>query len=158
MSNEYFIEKRRLPVDIELVTGERVHGDLFVQSSWRGPSVLEDAPEYMNQSEPFFPLQLADGSTRLVARSQVTVVRCPPGPSAADTSLYGRPATVEFQLASGTRACGTLYIEAITPNMRVLDYLNHETSAFIVLRDPAGDLVVNRALILTVIEPGHGAD
>jgi len=157
MSNEYFIEKQRLPVDIELVTGERLTGDIFVQSSWRGPLVLEDAPEYMNQSEPFFPLELADGSTRLVARRQVAAVKCTAAP-ALDPAAYGRPATVEIQLASGSRVSGTLYIEAIAPNQRVLDYLNHETDVFITLRDPAGDHVVNRAHILTVTEPEHGTD
>jgi hypothetical protein len=92
MHNEYFIEKRRLPVEVELVSGEHVGGDLFIQASWRGPSLLEDAPEFMNASEAFFPIQLADGSTRLLAKEHVSVLKAPPSDQPEGAQLYGIPA------------------------------------------------------------------
>ena len=101
MQNDYFIEKRRLPVQIELTSGERLEGEIFIQSSWRGPAMLEDAPEYLNSSEPFFPLK-AGGGTRLVARRQVVLLKAPPPDFNRDESLLGVPAVVSLRLSTGT--------------------------------------------------------
>jgi hypothetical protein len=158
MHNEYFIEKRRLPVEVELVSGEHVGGDLFIQASWRGPSVLEDAPEFMNASEPFFPLQLANGSTRLLAKEHVSLVKAPPTEDADGAAMYGVPASVTMELRNGSNVTGTLIIEALAPNMRLLDYLNRVTDPFITLHDPAGMLLVNRHHVVSVTILFDGTD
>jgi hypothetical protein len=158
MANEYFIEKRRMPVEVDLVSGEHVGGDLFIQASWRGPSLLEDAPEFMNAPEPFFPLQLTDGSTRLLAKEHVSLLKAPPPEEADDMALYGIPAPVSMALRNGSKVSGTLIIEALAPNMRLLDYLNRATEPFITLRDPAGTLLVNRHHVVSVTNLSDGSD
>lgn len=158
MRNEYFIEKRRLPVEIELVTGERVAGDLFIQASWRGPSVLEDAPEFMNSGDAFFPLQLADGSTRLLSKRHVTVLRCPASEARMPSETIGDPASVSLELRNGSVITGTLMIEALAPNARVLDYLNRSTESFVTLFDDSGDVLVSREQIVSVVNLDDGAD
>lgn len=158
MHNEYFIEKRRLPVEVELVSGEHVGGDLFIQASWRGPSLLEDAPEFMNASEAFFPIQLADGSTRLLAKEHVSVVKAPPPDQPEGAELYGIPESVSIALRNGSSVSGTLIIEVLAPNMRLLDYLNRVTDHFITLREPAATLLVNRHHVVSVTSLSDGAD
>ncbi len=159
MSSEYFIEKRRLPVDIDLLSGERLSGDLFVQTSWRGPSVLEDAPEYMNAAEAFFPLQLPGGGVRLIARQHVSVLRTSlPAPPEPDNGLLGKPAVVELLLSNGKTVRGTIYIEAIEPGLRVLDHLNRQREPFLTVRDREGEHVVNRNHVVSVTEFDNGAD
>jgi hypothetical protein len=157
-NNEFFIEKRRLPVEVELVSGERLGGDLFIQSSWRGPSILEDAPEYMNANEPFFPLQLADGSTRLIARRHVLVLKAPPPDYERNEEQLGDPVTVSIQMSNGSTIRGTLFVEAMSPRARVLDYLNRVHDAFLILHDSSGDLVVNRSHIISLVEERDGTD
>jgi hypothetical protein len=156
--HEYFIEKRRLPVELELVSGTRLSGDLFIQSSWRGPSVLEDAPEYMNAQEEFFPLQTSDGATQLIARRHVVVLKVASTESREGGILLGDPVRVAVQLSTGSRVAGTLLIEPLTAHTRVLDFLNYTHEPFLTLHDPEGDLVVNRAHILSISEEQHGAD
>lgn len=158
MKNEYFIEKRRLPVEIELVTGETVAGDLFIQASWRGPSVMEDAPEFMNSSEAFFPLQLPDQSTRLLAKRHVQVVRSSSGEDRVGNDTIGDPASVRLELRNGSVVMGTMMIEALAPNARVLDFLNRSTEHFVTLFDPSGDILVNREQIVSVVNLDDGAD
>jgi hypothetical protein len=158
MHNEYFIEKRRLPVEVELVSGEHVGGDLFIQASWRGPSLLEDAPEFMNASEAFFPIQLADGSTRLLAKEHVSVLKAPPTDLPEGAELYGIPESVLIALRNGSSVAGTLIIEVLAPNMRLLDYLNRVTDPFITLREPEATLLVNRHHVVSVTSLSNGAD
>ena len=61
--NEFFIEKEQLPVTITMVTGEELCGSLFIQPTWRRPSIQFDAPVLLHLPDAFFPLQLANGRT-----------------------------------------------------------------------------------------------
>jgi len=158
MHNEYFIEKRRLLVEVDLDSGEHLDGDLFIQSSWRGPAILEDAPEYMNSTEPFFPLQLPDGSTRLIARRHVIVLKVPPPDDVGDESVLGDPTRVSVVMSDGSTVSGVLYIEAMAPRIRLLDFLNRAAEPFLTLHTRSGANVVNRAHIISISEEPDGAD
>lgn len=152
--NEYFVEKRRFPVELEFATGERCGGHLFIQASWRGPSVQEDIPEYLNSADPFFPLELADGSTRLVARHHVALLRTSAPDPDRDDARLGEPTPVRVAMRTGTQVDGIVYIEVRPPYLRLLDHLNGLSDPFITLHNASGDVIVNRAHVLYVTEAG----
>lgn len=157
LHNEYFIEKEQLPVAITMVTGEELAGFLFVQPTWRRPSIEFDAPVLLNLPESYFPLQLPDGATRLVAKGHVVLMRGSAADSEGDMEALGDPAQVVFQCSNGITVCGELRIARVTSNMRVLDHLNRSAEEFILLHERDGAVLVNRRHIVLVRDESNGA-
>lgn len=154
--NEYFIEKQQLPVTITMVTGEEFSGSLFVQHTWRQPSIEFDAPALLNLPEPYFPIQFANGKTRLVAKAHVVLMRGENSPDANDASL-GEPAQVAIRCTNGLMVQGFLRIARITSNTRVLDYLNHPAEEFILLHNETSAALINRRHIAIVHDQSDAA-
>lgn len=154
--SEYFIEKQQLPVTVTMVTGEELSGCLFVQHTWRQPSLEFDAPALLNLPDPYFPLQIADGKTRLIAKAHVVVMRGAASAEADDASL-GDPARVAIRCTNGLMIQGFLRIARITSNTRVLDYLNRPAEDFIVLHSLDSAALVNRQHIAVVHDQTDGA-
>lgn len=156
--NEFFIEKEQLPVAITLVTGEELNGSLFVQPTWRRPSIEFDAPVLLNLPDTYIPLQLANGKTRLIAKAQVVLMRgssAEPDDNRVDG--LGDPAAVVMRCSNGTIVRGDLMIARVTSNMRVLDYLNRSAEEFILLHEPNGAVLVNRRHIVVVHDESDAA-
>lgn len=143
-SSEYFIEKPRMPVRISLIGGEQLEGELCMQASARGPSALEDAPEFMNASDSFFPLKMTDGTTRIVAKSQVAVARVNRDFAGEPPNWFGEPIRVSVRMSDASAHEGSVIIENISPHPRMLDYLNRMPEAFITLYGPEGMTLLNR--------------
>ena len=156
--NEFFIEKEQLPVEVIMETGEALSGSLFVQPTWRRPSIEFDAPVLLNLQEPYFPLQLPDGSTRLLAKGHVVLIRGNAAESDGSQEGLGDPAHVMIQCSNGTHVRGSLMITRMTSTMRVLDYLNHTADEFITLYQKDGTLLLNRRHMVHVFDESHGAD
>ena len=156
--NEFFIEKEQLPVEVIMVTGEVLCGSLFVQPTWRRPSIEFDAPVLLNLQEPYFPLQLSDGSTRLLAKGHVVLIRGNAAESDGSKEGLGEPAPVMIQCSNGTCVRGSLTITRMTSKMRVLDYLNHTAEEFIPLYQDDGTVLLNRRHIVVVLDESHGTD
>lgn len=152
--NELFIEKEQLPVRATLVTGEELGGVLFVQPTWRRPSIEFDALVLLNLPDSYFPLQLPDGSTRLLAKGQVVLIR---GAMEEGLELFGDPAPVRIQFTNGARVQGNLMIAKMTTNMRVLDFLNRSAEEFILLHDGSEAVLVNRRHVVLVNDDSNGA-
>jgi len=154
--NEYFIEKEQLPVEITLATGEELSGSLFVQPTWRRPSIEFDAPALLHIPDAYFPLQLSDGSTRLVAKHHVVLMK---GSRADESEMdtLGDPAAVVIHCTNGVTVQGDLMITRITSNIRVLDYLNRAPDEFILLHEREGAVLVNRRHIVLVYEADGAA-
>lgn len=155
--NEYFIEKEQLPVEITMVTGEELRGALFVQPTWRRPSVEFDAPGLLNSPDEFFPLQLNDGGTRLVAKHCMVLMRGSTAEPEAGTEALGDPVQVVIQCSSDITVRGELTITRSKSNMRLLDYLNRSSEEFILLHEYAGAVLVNRRHIALVRDESDGA-
>ena len=155
--NEYFIEKEQLPVEITMVTGEELRGSLFVQPTWRRPSIEFDAPVLLNLPEQYFPLQLPDGGTRLVAKNHVVLMRGRLAESEGGMETLGDPAQVVIQCSSDITVRGELMIARVTSSMRVLDYLNRSAEEFILLHEVDGAVLVNRRHIVLVRDESDGA-
>jgi hypothetical protein len=156
--NEFFIEKDQLPVAITLVTGEELTGSLFVQPTWRRPSIEFDAPVLLNQPDAYIPLQLGNGKARLIAKAQIVLMR---GGGAEHHDMpadeLGDPAPVVLRCSNGTIVRGELMIARITSNTRVLDYLNHSLEEFILLHEPHSAVLVNRRHIAVVHDESDAA-
>lgn len=155
--NEYFIEKEQLPVEITMVTGEELRGALFVQPTWRRPSIEFDAPVLLNLPEAYFPLLLPGGETRLVAKNHVVLMRGSAAESEGGMESLGDPAQVVFQCSNDITVRGEMMIARVTSNMRVLDYLNRSSEEFILLHEADGAVLVNRRHIVLIRDETDGA-
>ena len=155
--NEYFIEKEHLPVEITLVTGEELSGFLFVQPTWRRPSIEFDAPVLLNLPESYFPLQLPGGATRLIAKGHVVLMRGKSAEPESDMEAFGDPAPVVMRCTNGVTVQGELMIARVTSNMRVLDFLNRSAEQFILLHEADGSVLINRRHIVLVHDESDGA-
>jgi hypothetical protein len=155
--NEFFIEKEQLPVEVTLVTGEELCGSLFVQPTWRRPSIDFDAPVLLNLPESYFPMQLTGGGTRLIAKSHVVLMRGKSTESDGGTEMLSDPAPVVIRCSNGVTVHGELMIARVAANMRVLDYLNRSAEPFILLHEHNGSVLVNRRHIVLVHDESDGA-
>jgi hypothetical protein len=155
--NEYFIEKEQLPVEITMVTGEELCGSLFVQPTWRRPSIEFDAPVLLNLPDAYVPLQLANGKTRLIAKAHLVLMRGSSAEAAQGMEELGDPASVVMRCSNGILVRGDLMIARITSNTRVLDYLNRSAEEFILLHETDGAVLVNRRHIVVVHDESDGA-
>lgn len=155
--NEYFIEKQQLPVTITMLTGEELSGSLFVQPTWRQPSIEFDAPALLNLPEPYFPIQFANGKTRLVAKAHVVLIRGD-NPCETDDTVVGDPAEVAIRCTNGLMVQGLLRFARITSSTRVLDFLNREGEEFILIHDQSSCALINRRHIAVVHDLSDGAD
>lgn len=155
--NEYFIEKEQLPVEVTMVTGEELSGALFVQPTWRRPSLEFDAPVLLNLPDAYIPLQLANGKTRLIAKAHLVLMRGTSAEIANGIEELGEPAAVVMRCSNGIIVRGNLMIARITSNTRVLDYLNRSAEEFILLHETDGAVLVNRRHIVVVHDESDGA-
>ena len=157
--NEFFIEKEQLPVEVTMVTGEEFTGSLFVQPTWRRPSIEFDAPVLLNLPDLYIPLQLPNGRTRLLAKAHVVALRGPSSLQASDreNGELGEPAHVVVRCTNGTVVQGILMITRVTSNMRVMDYLNRSAEEFIPVHEGAVTVLVNRRHIVLVHDEFDGA-
>lgn len=161
LANEYFIEKHRMPVTLLLADGTRIAGEVFTQASWRGLAGLEDAAEFMNADEPFFPFGARDGRTRLVAKAQVLALETATVNIDETRRQVGEPTAVAVALAGGIELRGHLRLEQIVAGARLLDYLNHLPERFVPLYSGDTVTLVNRAHVVFVVQEsarnGHDA-
>ena len=157
--NEFFIEKEQLPVEVTMVTGEEFTGSLFVQPTWRGPSIEYDAPALLNLPDLYVPLQLPGGRTRLLAKAHMVVMRGRSSiqPSERESAELGEPMQVVIRCTNGTVVQGTMMITKVTSNMRVMDYLNRSVEEFSPVHEGAITVLVNRRHIVLVHDEFDGA-
>ena len=154
--NEYFIEKEQLPVEVTLVTGEELRGALFVQPTWRRPSVEFDALVLLNLPDAYFPIQLPNGTSRLVAKRHVVLIRGRDTEDDIRREELGDPAHVVVKCSNGDAVQGTILVTRVTSNSRVLDYLNHSAEEFVLLHEGDGTVLINRRHIVLVHDETDG--
>ena len=150
-TNDYRIEKDRLPVVLVTTGGERLAGELFVQTHARYRDGPEEAPDLMNDDEPFFPFAVAGGETLLIAKDHVREVEVAQAqalpPDDTDGVSGVRRALIELTLSDGTIAAGAVYLEVPFNRPRLLDFLNRYERRFVTLHVNGAARLVNRRLI-----------
>ena len=149
-ANDFRIEKARLPIVLVTIEGQRISGDLFVQTCARNKQGHETAEDVLNAAEPFFPIATMKGRTLLLSKDHVRelfVAR----EDADDTEWeFGIAAEVDVVMQGGSRHMGTILIQQSSGRQRVLDHLNRLQSRFLPLRRDEGLVLLNRALIAHV--------
>jgi hypothetical protein len=146
LSNDYRIEKTRLPVSMTLMSGASIDGALFVQSSEHYFGALEDAPEVLNHPEPFFPFALDSGGTTIVAKDNVRSLTTNQQDVHDDAGM-GLATRVEVTLRDGAVLTGTVFVEPISGSSRLLDFLNRHTERFVTLFRGDTVILLNRTLL-----------
>jgi hypothetical protein len=147
-TNEYRIEKDRLPVTLILASGAKLSGTVFVQSYVQRRSGREQASDVLNSREPYFPLAVDDGETQLIAKDQVVEVAVGPDVEGdALSAMIARTATVEVTTISGETRVGAVYLEVRNDRPRLLDFLNQFDQRFLTLHADDGLRLINRRLI-----------
>ena len=145
------IEKFRYPVVVTMVGGERIVGDMFVQSIAPFRTGSEEPPDILNDADPFFPLAAEDGETLLVAKDHVAEVEAVLPRREESELLAGlRPAVVEIVLANGTVRGGSVLLDVHADRPRLLDFLNRLNERFLTLQSTEGLRLINRRLIARV--------
>jgi hypothetical protein len=145
------IEKFRYPVVVTMIGGERIVGDMFVQSIAPFRTGSEEPPDILNDADGWFPLAAEDGDTLLIAKEHVAEVEAMLPERDDEELLAGaRPAVVEVTLANGTIRGGSILLHLHTDRSRLLDFLNRYDERFLTLQSTEGVRLINRRLIASV--------
>jgi hypothetical protein len=146
-TTDFRIEKDRRVVSLQMLGGEQLNGEMFVQRFTRHHMGSEEVPDVLNAPEPFFPLVRA-GDTLLIAKHQVREVELEDnsGQEAAVAPVV-RAEAVEVTLRDGTIRAGRLYLEMPAERPRLLDFLNRYAQRFLMLYSAGGIRLINRELI-----------
>ncbi|GAC1517412.1 MAG: hypothetical protein NVS1B4_17550 [Gemmatimonadaceae bacterium] len=154
--SDFRIEKLRVAVTLTTSTGERMVGEMFVQTSARHRTGPEEPLDVLNDGDAWLPFVTVEGDTVLVAKTQIAEVELPAddvgddgieGEHERETGPGVRAATVSLRLAFGAVRVGSIDMEIAVGRPRLLDYLNRHTDAFIVLRGASGCRLINRQMI-----------
>ncbi|CAA9359234.1 MAG: hypothetical protein AVDCRST_MAG40-3371 [uncultured Gemmatimonadaceae bacterium] len=148
-NSDFRIEKERLPVTVTTESGERLNGEMFVQSYARRRLGKEEAGDVLNDNDPYFPLALSDDQTVLVAKQRVrdVAVASVAGVEAAPANPAARPVTVEVVVAGGDAFLGEVRLEVPFERPRLLDFLNRLQQRFVTLHTADGIRLINSRLI-----------
>jgi hypothetical protein len=147
-TNDYHIEKLRLPVVLVTLDGARHSGDLFVQPNSRHRLGHECAPDLLNGPDEYLPLATLQGKVLLLAKSRVRELLVAREDVDEAEWEYGLPATVRVQLTDGASHRGIVVIERNNAAERVLDYLNRLQHRFLQLSTDEGVVLINRDAIV----------
>lgn len=153
--SSYWVEKSRCPVNLVLIDGRVLSGDIFLNPISRHRIAPQQPAEFLNQPEPFFILAPTYDERILVAKAAVALVEAPLPTSddddQLDTARVGVGVEIEL-IASSISAIGWLFYRASAGKGRVQDYLNDLTDQFIVLFDAEKTTLVNRHAVANVRE------
>ena len=148
--NDFRIEKSRLPVVLVTIEGQRISGDLFVQSCARNKQGNETAQDVLNAPEPFFPIATMKGRTLLLSKDHVRELFVAREDTDDAEWEFGTMADVDVVMQGGSRHVGAILIQQSSGRQRVLDHLNRLQERFLPLRKEEGLVLLNRALIAHV--------
>ncbi|MDB4898395.1 MAG: hypothetical protein JWN53_203 [Gemmatimonadetes bacterium] len=149
--SDYRIEKVRRPVELTLVNGHRIDGEVFCQATARFHNGPEEPLDLLNDDDDcFLPLVGSDGEVRLVQKSQLAIVACPlpAGDDDVDTGVLGM--RVELTLIDGSAHVGSVFPELPAGRDRLVDFLNDTPLRFLALFTADKLRLVNRAHIAYV--------
>ncbi len=153
--SSYWVEKSRCPVNLIMMDGRVLTGEIFLNPISRHRVAPEQPAEFLNGPDPFFVLAPTYDERILVAKSAIAILEAPLPSSddydAVDTARVG--VGVEFELTGMTlTAVGWLFYRVTAGKGRVQDYLNDFKDQFIVLFDSEKTTLVNRHAVSSVRE------
>lgn len=150
MTNQFRIEKVRVPTRIQVAGVGVLEGDIFLQPTMPYRTGAQRPVELLDDRDPFFPIAVAEGEYILVAKANVIRLDCPD--VGGDESGVNEPVGVEVRLRDGSVLHGDVLAEVRSERARLLDFLNGFTERFLVVRTQGGECLVNREYIATVAQ------
>jgi hypothetical protein len=148
--SEYRIEKVRRPLNVLLIDGSRVEGEVFLRPVSRYRSRPEDPVDLLNDAEPFFAL-VRDGEVLLVAKS--SVARAETSVQTEDElEISALGITVEVTMTDGNVCTGSIFLDTRSDRPRLMDFLNGYRDRFIPVVDVRQVFLVNTQMIAHVRE------
>ena len=148
--SDYRIAKLRCPVQVILANGQRLAGDVFVQSVGRFRPGPEQPIDLLNSDDAFVPLARDDGTVCVIQKAQIAVVATAlPADDESDAAgVVGM--RVEFTLSDGSAHVGSIFPELPADRPRLVDFLNDTPLQFIALFTAEQLRLVNRVHIAYV--------
>ena len=149
-ANLYRIETVRKAVELTLIGGEDLSGNVFIHYSSHRPFELQDVAELFNSEEPFFPLELESEEVILIAKARVSELSAAGADYKGDQPMKDTPtptALLQLVLVGGDVRVGSIHLEARADRARVLDYLNRLDARFLTLYTSNEARLINRSLI-----------
>jgi hypothetical protein len=124
MSDDYRIEKVRHRVGVTLASGDYLEGDIFLQAFARFHAGHEQPLDFLNESEPFLPLELPTSELLLVNKSHIAFVatELPETDYASGTGIVGMDVEITFGFGDAKR--GAVFPELRADRSRLIDFFN----------------------------------
>ena len=148
--NSYHVEKLRRAVNIVLIDGRRLDGEVFLFERSRLGATPEEPLDLLNDELPFFPLSCGKDQLILIAKDHVSRVEAEVHDIGGTGELADGLMGVDISLRDGTAISGFVPLEKRGEQTRLLDYLNSYTKRFIPVFWGEQVCFVNRGLIASV--------
>lgn len=142
--SEYRVEKVRQRVDLTLINGVHLAGDIFLQAATPHHVGPEEPVDALNAEAPFLPLEQPSGDVVIVQKSHIftLITRLPERDDTVELGVLGMH--VEFTLSDGGVWAGSVFPEQPADRPRLVDFLNDTPRRFIALFTRDRAVVVNR--------------
>ena len=151
--SSYWVEKSRCPVNVIMIDGRTISGEIFLNPISRHRIAPQQPAEFLNQEEPFFVLAPSYDERLLIAKAAVAFVEAPLPSSDDDFDAVRVGVGIDIELiGSSLSIAGWLFYRATEGRGRVQDYLNSLVDQFIVLFDAEKTILVNRHAVASVRE------
>jgi hypothetical protein len=151
--SQFRFEKHQVAASLILSTGAIRHGCFFVFASLTHGDP-ERVGDLLNSEAGFFPFQHDDGTTAQYNRSQLVMVRLPPGVGEVELEpdfAVALRREVAVTLSTGTIVDGTVLVNGPAGHERLSDYVRASRQFWYVLTS-GGTLIVNSSHIVALAE------
>ncbi|MBF5042233.1 hypothetical protein FGE12_07475 [Aggregicoccus sp. 17bor-14] len=152
--SDYHVPKRRLPVQLTLVGGSRVHVQLFLSARASGHGGEERLEDLLNGPHDFLPAQeVGSGETLLINRAALVVARVTHGEVTDPPEEVGAGAehAVQVHLLDGSVLAGRICYARPESSARLSDFLN-EPAPFLELQTSEGTVFVSKRHVARITE------
>lgn len=149
--SDFRIEKLRRHLELVLIDGTRLEGDIFLRPVSRYRSRPEEPGDMLNDAEPFFAL-MHSGEAMLIAKANVARAETSVDENGHDDDLASLGVPVEVTQTDGSVCAGSIFLETRSDRPRLLDFLNSYNRRFLPVVDARQVFLVNTHTIAHVRE------
>lgn len=138
----YEIPKIEVPVEILLMSGESIAGQMFVTDNLLSAAGNPQLEEFLN-SDPdiFFPFVTSGGAYRLMNRRYVVMIKCNQDDAEIRDQTPMEPRNLVIHFTNGRTVHGVIY-PTLAEESRVSDLIN-QANPFLALYQDGHKLIVN---------------
>ena len=145
----YEIPKITVPVDLVLMTGENIEGNMFVTEDLVSASGNPLIEEFLNDDpDIFFPFESVAGAYRLINKNHLIMVKCEQDDSEIKSQTPIPPRNLVVHFTIERTVYGVVY-PTLAEESRVSDIINQEDN-FLVIYQNGQKLIINREHIVYI--------